>query len=145
MPKKGNKGKSPLDPSAKRVTCLPLQSPEDFSWALPRPTWYQSCLIARTCGRWLAGHQTGQRRERKRSQSADGEVQERIVLPSALSSSQAPYRLAFSQAQKLAHSAARPLKIKASALILLRKTEGADAELSRLLRKPRKRRAASFV
>ena len=33
------------------------------------------------------------------------------------SSSQAPYRLAFSQTQKLAHCAARPLQIKAGALI----------------------------
>ena len=144
MPKKGNKGRSPLDPSAKRVTCLPLQSPEDFSWALPRPTGYQSCLIARTCGRWLAGHQTGQRRERKRSQSADGEVQERIVLPSALSSSQAPYRLAFSQAQKLAHSAARPHKFKACALNLEGKRKERICSFSGSLQ-PGKRNEASFV
>ena len=46
---------------------------------------------------------------------------------SGASSSQAPYRLAFSQARKLTHSAARPLKIIAAALILKRKTEGVDA------------------
>ena len=46
---------------------------------------------------------------------------------SGASSSQAPYRLASSQARKLTHSAARPLKIKAAALILERKTEGVDA------------------
>ena len=56
--KERHKGKSPLDPSAKRVTCPVLQSPYDLCWALPRPTWYQSCLVARTCGRWLAGWMT---------------------------------------------------------------------------------------
>ena len=105
--------------------------------AIPGPASYDSRVFSRTFDRWLAGRKKRDVEdavpyEAQTDFSAVGAGVPDSPMPvcrpsSGASSSQAPYRLASSQARKLTHSAARPLKIKAAALILKRKTEGVDA------------------